>query len=174
MFTPQGSERKGNLQAFIRVFDLYCYLGNFWAYNTTQTSKMATYLSRLAKYYIADFLNHREVVTMTAEWREMSEVYHSGGIQLHRMPPPEYAMTTEFDNCLRKDVSPQALEYLFTEGPQAVYWYRLPTGFLSTIVEVRLAQGSSLNGTQLPDPHRGPSKRPASGGSVLLSGHTRI
>ncbi|KAH7697232.1 hypothetical protein AAVH_35686, partial [Aphelenchoides avenae] len=103
---------------------------------------MAVHLSRLAKHYIADFVNHREVIMMPREWHEMYEVFSSGGVQRHRMPPPEYAMTNEFDICFRKDVTPDALEYLFTEGPEAMFWFKVPTGLFSTIVESFLQQSS--------------------------------
>ncbi|KAH7713407.1 hypothetical protein AAVH_19265 [Aphelenchoides avenae] len=85
---------------------------------------MAVHLSRLAKYHIADFVNYREVIMLPREWHER-----------HRMPLPEYAMTKEFDLCLRKDVSPNAVEYLFSEGPAAIFWYKVPTGLVSTIVK---------------------------------------
>lgn len=97
---------------------------------------MAANLSRLAKYHIADFVNHREVISLPREWHEMYEVFGTGGVQRHRMPQPEYVMTKEFDLCLRKDVSPTAVEYLFSEGPDATFWYNVPTGLISTIVEV--------------------------------------
>lgn len=97
---------------------------------------MAAHLSRLAKYHIADFVNHREVISLPREWHEMYEVFSSGGVQRHRMPPSEYVVTKEFDICLRKDVSPKAVEYLFTEGPEATFWYKVSTGLISTIVEV--------------------------------------
>ncbi|KAH7693776.1 hypothetical protein AAVH_39184, partial [Aphelenchoides avenae] len=96
---------------------------------------MAVHLSRLAKHYIADFVNHREVIMLPGDWREMYEVFSSGGVQRHRMPPPEYAMTKGFDICLRKDLSDDAMEYLFVEGPQAMFWYTVPTGLISRIVE---------------------------------------
>ncbi|KAH7707056.1 hypothetical protein AAVH_25705 [Aphelenchoides avenae] len=96
---------------------------------------MAAHLSRLAKYHIADFVNHKEVTKLPKEWHEISEIYHSGGTQRHWIPLPEYVMTKEYDLGLRKDVFPTAVEYLFTEGPEAVFWYKVPTGLLSTIVE---------------------------------------
>ncbi|KAH7697957.1 hypothetical protein AAVH_34955, partial [Aphelenchoides avenae] len=46
----------------------------------------------------------------------------------------------EFDICLRKDVSAEAVEYLFTEGPPATFWFKVPTGLISTIVEDVLTQ----------------------------------
>ncbi|KAH7707063.1 hypothetical protein AAVH_25712 [Aphelenchoides avenae] len=99
---------------------------------------MAAHLSRLAKYHIADFVNHREVIMLPREWHEMYDLYHSGGIQRHRMPFPEYVLTKEFDLCLRKDVSATAVEYLFTDGPEATFWYKVPAGLLSSIVELFL------------------------------------
>lgn len=98
---------------------------------------MAVHLSRLAKHYIADFLNYGEMAMLPGDWREMYEVYSSGGVQRHRIPLPEYAMTKEFDLCLRNDASSEAVEYLFTDGPQATFWHRVPNRLISTVVEVR-------------------------------------
>lgn len=97
---------------------------------------MAVHLSRLAKHFIADFVNHREVIGLKGDWHEMYEVFCSGGVQRHRMPLPEYAITKEFDLCLRKDLSDEALQHLFTEGSEATFWYKMPAGLISRIVEV--------------------------------------
>ncbi|KAH7696743.1 Protein kinase, partial [Aphelenchoides avenae] len=47
---------------------------------------MAVYLSRLAKDYIADFVNYGEVAMLPRDWREMYEVFSS---RKQRMRPPD-------------------------------------------------------------------------------------
>lgn len=103
---------------------------------------MSAELSRLAKYYIADLVNAREVIRMPTEWHEMYEIFHSGGVQRHRMPPPDYVTTKEFELCTYGESSADAVRYLFTEGPAAWFWFKPPQRLLSTIVEVR--KGKSL------------------------------
>lgn len=97
---------------------------------------MAVHLSRLAKYYVADFLNYRDVLVLPGDWCAMFEVFDSGSAQRHRMPLPEYAVTKEFDLGLRTGVLPTKVEYLFNGGPGATFWYRVPAGFISAIVQV--------------------------------------
>lgn len=75
---------------------------------------------------------------LPGDWREMYEVFSYGGVQRHRIPAPEYAMTKEFDICLRKDLSEETMQYLFAEGPQATFWFNVPTGMISSIVGVRV------------------------------------
>ncbi|KAH7713401.1 hypothetical protein AAVH_19259 [Aphelenchoides avenae] len=95
---------------------------------------MAVHLSRLAKHYIADFLNYREVSGLPGDWREMYEIFGCLESTRRRVPLPEYVMAKEFDLCVRKDVSPNELAYLFDEGPEVTYWYKVPTGIISMIV----------------------------------------
>ncbi|KAH7713406.1 hypothetical protein AAVH_19264 [Aphelenchoides avenae] len=85
---------------------------------------MTVHISPLAKYHIADFVNYREQLFGPDD-----------GARRHRIPLPEYAASKEFDICLRNDVSPNAVEYLFAEGPQATFWHNVPPGLISTIVK---------------------------------------
>ncbi|KAH7707057.1 hypothetical protein AAVH_25706 [Aphelenchoides avenae] len=104
---------------------------------------MAIHLSRLAKYHIADFVNYGKVCRLRGEWNEMYVIFGYDNSERHRKPMPEYVMTKEFDICFRKDASPKAVAYLFTDGPEATFWYMVPTGLLSAIVESFLQRSTS-------------------------------
>lgn len=107
---------------------------------------MSTALSRLARYYTADFSNAREMCVTPAgsDWHEIWDVFFAGGADHYRVPSPSYVMTKEFEICLTQEVSPAAVEYLFADGPRAEFWFNLPQKLLSTIVKVGRKHGLNL------------------------------
>lgn len=95
---------------------------------------MSSDLSCLAKHFIADFLNGVDTYFASNEWRLMTDIYHLA--HRPRMPPAQYTMTTEFALCLKKIAWANDVRYLLTPGPDAWFWFIVPQGLLSRIVEV--------------------------------------
>ncbi|KAH7708020.1 hypothetical protein AAVH_24740, partial [Aphelenchoides avenae] len=98
--------------------------------------EMSASLNCLAKHFVADLLNGVDAYFASNQWHLMMDLYHLGHpVHRPRMPPAEYTMTVEFALCLKKVASTNDDRYLFTDAPDAWFWFIVPRGLLSRILE---------------------------------------